>query len=38
MSDRMPPRVSAILPVYNGRRFLLAALRSVVAQSLPRAS
>jgi glycosyltransferase involved in cell wall biosynthesis len=35
MSDLMPPRVSAILPVYNGRRFLLAAVRSIVAQSLP---
>lgn len=29
------PRVSAIVPVFNGRRFLLAAVRSVLAQSLP---
>jgi glycosyltransferase involved in cell wall biosynthesis len=28
-------RVSAILPVFNGRRFLLDAVRSVLAQSLP---
>jgi glycosyltransferase involved in cell wall biosynthesis len=31
----MLPRVSAILPVYNGRRFLLGAVRSVLAQTLP---
>jgi glycosyltransferase involved in cell wall biosynthesis len=31
----MRPRVSAILPVFNGRRFLLGAVRSVLAQSLP---
>jgi len=30
----MQPRVSAILPVFNGRRFLLGAVRSVLAQSL----
>lgn len=29
------PDVSAILPVFNGRRFLLDAIRSVIAQSLP---
>ncbi|HEX4962906.1 MAG TPA: glycosyltransferase family 2 protein [Thermoanaerobaculia bacterium] len=29
------PRISAILPVFNGRRFLLGAVRSVLAQSLP---
>ncbi|MFL6194926.1 MAG: glycosyltransferase family 2 protein [Thermoanaerobaculia bacterium] len=29
------PRVSAILPVFNGRRFLAEAVRSVLAQSLP---
>lgn len=29
------PRVSVILPVYNGRRFLLDAVRSVLAQSRP---
>lgn len=28
-------RVSVILPVFNGRRFLLDAVRSVLAQSLP---
>lgn len=28
-------RVTVILPVYNGRRFLLGAVRSVIAQSLP---
>lgn len=28
-------RVSVILPVFNGRRFLLGAVRSVLAQSLP---
>ncbi|HWM91685.1 MAG TPA: glycosyltransferase [Thermoanaerobaculia bacterium] len=28
-------RVSAILPVFNGRRFLRAAVRSVLAQTLP---
>jgi glycosyltransferase involved in cell wall biosynthesis len=28
------PRISAILPVFNGRNFLLAAVRSVLAQSL----
>jgi len=28
------PRISAILPVFNGRSFLLAAVRSVLAQSL----
>ncbi len=31
----MPPRVSAILPVFNGRQFLPGAVRSVLAQSLP---
>jgi glycosyltransferase involved in cell wall biosynthesis len=31
----MRPRISAILPVFNGRRFLLGAVRSVLAQSLP---
>jgi len=31
----MQPRISVILPVFNGRRFLLGALRSVLAQSLP---
>ena len=31
----MQPRISAILPVFNGRRFLLGAVRSVLAQSLP---
>jgi glycosyltransferase involved in cell wall biosynthesis len=31
----MGPRVSAVLPVYNGRRFLLDAVRSVLAQSCP---
>jgi glycosyltransferase involved in cell wall biosynthesis len=31
----MTPRVSAILPVFNGRRFLAAAVRSVLAQTLP---
>jgi glycosyltransferase involved in cell wall biosynthesis len=30
----MPPRASVILPVYNGRRFLLGAVRSVLAQTL----
>ena len=30
-----PPRISAILPVYNGRRFLRGAVASVLAQSLP---
>jgi glycosyltransferase involved in cell wall biosynthesis len=30
----MNPRVSAILPVYNGRRFLRGAVASVLAQSL----
>ncbi|HEY0782218.1 MAG TPA: glycosyltransferase family A protein [Thermoanaerobaculia bacterium] len=29
------PRISAIVPVYNGRRFLSTALASVFAQSLP---
>jgi len=29
------PRISAILPVYNGRRFLRGAVESVLAQSLP---
>ena len=29
------PSVSAILPVFNGRRFLLNAVRSVLAQTLP---
>jgi glycosyltransferase involved in cell wall biosynthesis len=29
------PRISAILPVYNGRRFLRAAVESALAQSLP---
>jgi glycosyltransferase involved in cell wall biosynthesis len=28
------PRISAILPVFNGRSFVLAAVRSVLAQSL----
>src|SRR5258708_30711435 len=28
------PQISAILPVFNGRGFLLAAVRSVLAQSL----
>ncbi len=31
----MSPRVSAILPVWNGRRFLRAAVESVFAQTLP---
>jgi len=31
----MDPLVSVILPVFNGRRFLLGAVRSVFAQSLP---
>lgn len=30
-----PPRVSCIVPVYNGERFLAEALDSVIAQSLP---
>jgi glycosyltransferase involved in cell wall biosynthesis len=30
----MAPRISVILPVFNGRRFLAAAVRSVLAQSL----
>jgi len=30
-----PARVSVIIPVFNGRRFLRAALLSVLAQSLP---
>ena len=29
------PRITAIVPVYNGRRFLRAALDSVLAQTLP---
>ena len=29
------PRISAILPVYNGRRFLRGAVESVLAQTLP---
>jgi glycosyltransferase involved in cell wall biosynthesis len=29
------PQISAILPVFNGRRFLLGAVRSVFAQALP---
>ncbi|HEY4590097.1 MAG TPA: glycosyltransferase, partial [Thermoanaerobaculia bacterium] len=31
----MQPRISAILPVFNGRRFLPDAVRSVLAQTLP---
>jgi glycosyltransferase involved in cell wall biosynthesis len=31
----MQPQISAILPVFNGRRFLLDAVRSVLAQTLP---
>jgi glycosyltransferase involved in cell wall biosynthesis len=31
----MGPRISAILPVFNGRRYLSGAVRSVLAQSLP---
>lgn len=31
----MQPRISVILPVFNGRRFLSGAVRSVLAQSLP---
>ncbi len=34
MAAPMAPRVSAILPVYNGRRFLAGAVRSVLAQTL----
>jgi glycosyltransferase involved in cell wall biosynthesis len=30
-----PPRISVIIPVFNGRRFLRAAVLSVLAQSLP---
>jgi glycosyltransferase involved in cell wall biosynthesis len=30
----MQPRISVILPVFNGRRFLAGAVRSVLAQSL----
>ena len=31
---QMPPRVCPMLPVYNGRRFLAGAVRSVLAQTL----
>ena len=31
----MQPQISAILPVFNGRRFLLGTVRSILAQSLP---
>ncbi|PYQ63226.1 MAG: hypothetical protein DMF53_10750 [Acidobacteria bacterium] len=31
----MQPRISVILPVFNGRRFLPGAVRSVLAQTLP---
>jgi glycosyltransferase involved in cell wall biosynthesis len=31
---QMTPRVSAIVPVYNGRRFLAATVRTVMAQTL----
>ena len=34
-SPSAAPRVSVLLPVYNGARYLAGALRSVVAQSFP---
>lgn len=29
------PRISAIIPVYNGRKYILDAIQSVIAQTLP---
>jgi glycosyltransferase involved in cell wall biosynthesis len=35
LTPSAPPRITAIVPVWNGRAFLLGAVRSVLAQTLP---
>jgi len=35
MSETFKPAISAIIPIYNGRRFLREAVESVIAQTLP---